>query len=156
MHTPFQKFKLPHSAWLEALTAGLCCIALGGAVMPTAARAADSAQSQVAGWVVSAKSTDPAFAVSAERGRVFYSKLSSHNPDMNSCAACHTANPAVTGKHVVTGKPIAPMSPLANAERFADAAKTEKWFKRNCNDVLGRACTFAEKADFVSFIQGVK
>ena len=27
-----------------------------------------------------------------------------------------------------------------DGERFADAAKTEKWFRRNCNDVVGREC----------------
>ena len=38
-------------------------------------------------------------------------------------------------------RPIAPLAPAFNAERFTDAAKTEKWFRRNCNDVVGRECT---------------
>jgi hypothetical protein len=28
----------------------------------------------------------------------------------------------------------------------------EKWFKRNCNDVLARACTPAEKADVLAYL----
>ena len=51
-----------------------------------------------------------------------------------------------------TGKAIAPLAPAANAERFADAGKVEKWFRRNCNDVLGRACTPSEKADVLAYL----
>lgn len=40
----------------------------------------------------------------------------------------------------------------ANAERFTNEAKVEKWFRRNCNDVLGRACTFSEKADVLAYL----
>ncbi|MGE3163031.1 MAG: DUF1924 domain-containing protein, partial [Burkholderiales bacterium] len=43
-------------------------------------------------------------------------------------------------------------SPAANPERFTAEAKTEKWFRRNCNDVLGRACTAAEKADVLAYL----
>jgi hypothetical protein len=35
-------------------------------------------------------------------------------------------------------------------------AKVEKWFKRNCKDVLDRECTVQEKADFVAFLISVK
>jgi mono/diheme cytochrome c family protein len=73
-----------------------------------------------------------------------------------SCASCHTTNPAAPGKHVVTGKPIAPLAPAANAERFRDPARVEKWFKRNCNDTLGRACTSAEKADVLAYLMTLK
>ena len=64
-----------------------------------------------------------------------------------SCASCHTERPTVAGRHASTGKTIAPLAPAVNPARFTDAAKTEKWFRRNCNDVLGRECTAAEKAD---------
>jgi hypothetical protein len=53
---------------------------------------------------------------------------------------------------VKTGKAIAPLAPAANAERFTDAGKAEKWFRRNCNDVLGRACTASEKADVLAYL----
>ncbi len=114
--------------------------------------AADTAPTQVANWTASAKASDPAFTASAERGRAFYLRQSDTNAEMASCAACHTANPGTNGRHTVTGKSIAAMAIQANPERFTDAAKTEKWFKRNCNDVLGRVCTPAEKADFTTFM----
>lgn len=69
-----------------------------------------------------------------------------------SCSTCHTASPTVQGKHASTGKAIAPMAPAFNAERFTDTAKTEKWFRRNCNDVMGRECTAAEKADVLAWL----
>jgi hypothetical protein len=28
----------------------------------------------------------------------------------------------------------------------------EKWFKRNCNDVVGRACTAQEKGDVLAYV----
>ena len=34
--------------------------------------------------------------------------------------------------------------------RYADAAKVEKWFKRNCNEVLGRECSALEKGDWLA------
>jgi hypothetical protein len=48
------------------------------------------------------------------------------------------------------------MAPVANAERFTDAAKVEKWFKRNCSDVRKRACTANEKGDFIAYLLSVK
>jgi hypothetical protein len=69
-----------------------------------------------------------------------------------SCASCHTADPRRAGRHVVTGKPIRPLAPAANTERFTSRAKAEKWFKRNCNDTLGRECTAAEKADMLAYL----
>lgn len=69
-----------------------------------------------------------------------------------SCATCHTANPLQPGRHAVTGKPIQPLAPAANPARLRDPAKVGKWFKRNCNDTLGRECTAAEKADVVAYL----
>ena len=48
------------------------------------------------------------------------------------------------------------MAPAFNAERFTDAAKVEKWFRRNCNDVVGRECTAAEKADVLAWLSTLK
>jgi len=73
-----------------------------------------------------------------------------------SCASCHGTSPMQVGRHASTGKPIAAMAPAVNAERFADSTKTEKWFRRNCNDVLGRECTAAEKADILSWLITLK
>ena len=73
-----------------------------------------------------------------------------------SCSTCHTSDPGTMGRHVVTGKPIAPLAPTANPERFRDAARAEKWFRRNCNDTLNRACTAAEKADVLAYLLSIQ
>ena len=69
-----------------------------------------------------------------------------------SCSSCHTDNPSASGKHAKTGKAIAPLAPSANAERFTNPKKVDKWFKRNCNDVLGRVCTAQEKGDVLNYL----
>ncbi len=89
----------------------------------------------------------------AARGQEFFT--SKHGHDW-SCSTCHTAHPTVDGKHASTGKVIAPMAPALHAERFTDAAKTEKWFRRNCNDVVGRECTPGEKADVLAWLLSLK
>lgn len=73
-----------------------------------------------------------------------------------SCASCHTAAPTVQGKHASTGKVIAALAPGFNPERFTDTAKTDKWFRRNCNDVMGRECTAGEKADVLAWLLTLK
>lgn len=92
-------------------------------------------------------------AASAARGQEFFT--SKHSKDW-SCASCHTTAPTGEGKHAATGKRIAPLAPAANAERFTDNAKSEKWFRRNCNDVVGRECTPGEKADLLAWLLSVK
>jgi hypothetical protein len=89
---------------------------------------------------------------SAVRGQAFYNAKVG---DL-SCASCHTDSPKAAGKHATTGKDILPLAPSANAERFSDPAKVEKWFKRNCNEVLKRACSTQEKGDFMSYLLSVK
>jgi cytochrome c553 len=90
---------------------------------------------------------------SAERGRQFFQ--SKHGAEW-SCSTCHTDNPTVTGRHARTSKDIAPLAPSANAERFSDAAKVEKWFRRNCNDVVGRLCSAQEKGDVLTYLMSLK
>ena len=90
---------------------------------------------------------------SAQRGEAFFKNT--HGREW-SCAACHTQNPTATGQHAKTNKPIAPLAPAANAERFARSDKVEKWFKRNCNDVLGRACTSLEKGDVLTYLVSLR
>jgi hypothetical protein len=70
-----------------------------------------------------------------------------------SCAACHGTDLTRTGRHAVTGKPIEPMAVSVNPKRMTDPAEVEKWFGRNCRQVLGRECSPQEKGDFVRFIQ---
>lgn len=87
------------------------------------------------------------------RGQDFFTQKHGHEW---ACASCHTATPTGEGRHASTGKAIRPMAPAANPERFADAAKSEKWFRRNCNDVVGRECTPAEKADVLAWLLTLK
>jgi len=118
-----------------------------------------SASAQTPGEVLAAikteaKNSTPAFqGFSAERGASFF-RLT-HGNEL-SCSACHTENPAVSGKHAKTGKIIKALAPAANPERFTDSAKVEKWFKRNCNDVLDRVCTPQEKGDVITYLLTIK
>ena len=73
-----------------------------------------------------------------------------------SCASCHTEKPTQAGRHAKTDKPITALAPAANAERFTDAAKVDKWFRRNCNDTLNRVCTAQEKADVMAWLLSLK
>ena len=90
---------------------------------------------------------------SPARGEQFFN--AKHGKEW-SCASCHESPPNHDTKHIVTGKVIKPLSPNTNPERFVDQAKVEKWFKRNCNDVLGRECASQEKADVLSWLMTVK
>jgi hypothetical protein len=90
---------------------------------------------------------------SSARGEQFFNVK--HGKEW-SCASCHENPPNHDTKHIVTGKLIKPLSPNSNPERFSDQAKVEKWFKRNCNDVLGRECAAQEKADMISWLLTVK
>ncbi|MEY4155969.1 MAG: hypothetical protein RJB64_690 [Pseudomonadota bacterium] len=121
--------------------AALCLVLAGTANIP--ARAMTPAE-QLAAY--SAQAVTPS---QATRGQQLFT--TKHGKDW-SCATCHTASPTVAGKHASTGKAIAPMAPAFNPERFTDTAKTEKWFRRNCNDVMGRECTAAEKADVLAWL----
>lgn len=108
------------------------------------------------GYTAEAKRLAPAFQPSAERGRAFFHQRFGVTEKMPACVSCHTENPLVVGRHVVTGKDIRPLAPAANGERLADGAKVEKWFGRNCKEVVGRSCSAAEKADFVQFLVEVR
>ena len=100
-----------------------------------------------------AKQEDAAFKdFSIAAGQQFYSTKGAEL----SCASCHTDSPKLEGKHVKTNKVIAPMAPSVNPKRFSDAANVEKWFKRNCNDVLHRVCSAQEKGDFMSYVLSAK
>lgn len=90
---------------------------------------------------------------SAANGETFFKSM--HGSDW-SCATCHTSNPLNSGKHASTSKVIEPLSPNANAKRFTDSAKVEKWFKRNCKDVLSRECTAVEKGDVIAYLMALK
>jgi hypothetical protein len=110
----------------------------------------------IASYSAEATRAQPGFTADAARGSAFASRNWGVSEKLSSCTACHTGNLRNPGQHAVTGKTIAPLSPAANPERFTDPAKVEKWFKRNCKEVVGRACTAAEKADFIAFANGAR
>lgn len=88
----------------------------------------------------------------ATRGEQFFN--SKHGNDW-SCASCHGMPPSQAGKHASTGKVIEPLAPAFNAKRLTDEAKVDKWFRRNCKDVLARECTAIEKADVLAYLVGI-
>ncbi len=105
-------------------------------------------------YQAAAKTADASFqGFSATRGEQFFK--TTHGNDW-SCASCHTSNPTTVGKHASTGKAIDPLAPSANPERFTSTRKVDKWFKRNCNDVLSRECTALEKGDILTFLMAIK
>lgn len=127
------------------------CLAAGNAFAATPAEI-------LQGYTAEAKQENAAFKeFSAARGDQLYHAERTHSSGKKiSCASCHTADPKNAGKHEKTGKAIDPLAPVANAKRFTDPAKVEKWFKRNCSDVLERTCTAQEKGDFMAYLISVK
>ncbi|WP_374403333.1 DUF1924 domain-containing protein [Niveibacterium sp.] len=93
------------------------------------------------------------FTASAQRGRTLFTARHGVSADFPACTQCHGNDLAAAGKHAITGKQIEPMAVRANPQRFTDAAKTEKWFRRNCREVVGRDCSAAEKADVIAFLR---
>ena len=126
-------------------------IVLAFALVP--ATAGESPKSLLDFYASEAKASDPGFSgFSAERGEhLFRTNFSTGKPDTPSCTTCHTTNARNIGQ-TRAGKDIEPMAASANPKRYSDQAKTEKWFGRNCNNVLGRECTATEKGDFITFM----
>jgi len=126
---------------------------LSGILLLAATAQAQTPQQTLDGFKQSAAETTGFQGFSAARGEQFFK--STHGNDW-SCSTCHTQNPAAQGKHAKTSKIIQPLAPAANADRFTDQAKVDKWFKRNCNDVLNRACTPLEKGDVLTYLMTLK
>jgi uncharacterized protein DUF1924 len=118
-----------------------------------AAAAGESAKPVLDFYANEAKTSDPGFSgFSAERGEhLFRTNFSTGKPDTPSCTTCHTTDARKAGQ-TRAGKDIEPMAASANPKRYSDQAKTEKWFGRNCNNVLGRDCSAVEKGDFITFM----
>lgn len=88
-----------------------------------------------------------------EKGKAFFT--TNHGKEW-SCSSCHGNPPTTQGKHASTNKPIDPLAPSINPDAFTDQAKSDKWFRRNCNDVLGRECQAQEKADVLAYLISLK
>lgn len=121
-----------------------------------AAAAMSPAQVAVLDRYVAAAKAEPGYAgPSAERGRaLFFASHAGGKADTPACTSCHSSNLAGPGQ-TRAGKTIEPMAASVAPSRYTDAATVEKWFKRNCGDVLGRECTPAEKADALVFLLGL-
>ena len=132
--------------WCKALA---CAAAvLGGLALLCTPAMAATPQSELARWQQAAGQSGD-----ADKGRVFFAQR--HGGEW-SCASCHGAPPDKDSQHASTGKKIAPLAPAFNPQRFTDSAKVDKWFKRNCKDVLSRECTALEKVDVLAYLMGVK
>ena len=123
----------------------LACAAFLG----TQALAADTSPAQqLSQW--SAAAGKPG---SAAQGQAFFN---SKQGGQWSCASCHGTPPTADGKHASTGKAIKPLAPAFNPQVFTDSARVDKWFRRNCKDVLSRECSAAEKADVMAYLLSLK
>jgi Domain of unknown function (DUF1924) len=122
----------------------LLCALAGSLYMATLPALARGPQEMLAAYV-----SESGQAADAERGKAFFN---ARHGQALTCTACHGDNPALPGKHASTGKVIAPLAPGANGERFTDVARSEKWFRRNCKEVVGRECSPSEKADVLAWL----
>lgn len=129
------------------LSRTLSCLCAAGLAAAGAVQAATPAE-LAAGYAAEAGRPG-----AAARGEQFFNAR--HGREW-SCASCHGAPPTQAGKHAATGKAIGPLAPAFNPERFTDAAKAEKWFRRNCKDVAARECTAGEKADILAWLMALK
>ena len=107
-------------------------------------------------YAAEASAQQAGFTPAGKHGEALFRQRFSNNAKMPACTSCHTDSPLNAGQHAITGKSVKPLAVSANAERFSDSAKVEKWFGRNCKEVVGRACTPAEKADFVTYMSEVR
>ena len=125
----------------------LCALLIAGLCLAGTAEAATPNE------LLADYSKNAAASANPGRGQQFFV---SHHGQEWACGSCHGAVPTDTGKHAATGKQIKPLAPAFNAERFTNPAKVEKWFRRNCNDVVGRECSAAEKADVIAWLLTLK
>lgn len=92
---------------------------------------------------------------SAERGKGFWQKPGAAEDGRTlSCSTCHGSDAELrkSGKHYKSGKVIEPMAPSVNKERYTDMEKLEKWFNRNCKQVVKRECSAQEKGDVLRYL----
>lgn len=138
--------------FVAALALGAGVVLLVWKVMPIGEAEAAAPRSELASeYLAEARGADAAFAPDAARGKALYFSEHPKNGEQVSCATCHTPDARSQGRSPA-GKRIEPLAPSVNPERFADRAKADKWFDRNCKQVLGRLCTPAEKADFLAYL----
>ena len=129
-----------------------CLLTLLAIPLTTVAAPRDDILNQ---YAAAAKAASPAFSgFSAKRGETLHlSKFTSGTPDTPSCTTCHGDSPRSAGR-TPAGKNIDPVAVSVSPARYTDPAKVEKWFRRNCTEVLGRECTPLEKGDWLTYVIG--
>ena len=112
-------------------------------------------EDQLQQYAAAARAANPAFAgFSADRGKAFHAQsFTGGKPDTPSCTSCHGKDPRAAGR-TAAGKAIEAVAVSATPSRYTDPAKVEKWFRRNCNEVLGRECNAQEKGDWLTYMVG--
>lgn len=138
-------YHLNRPGHLAAIVTTTLCLLLGNASVSAAPALLDEYSSE-------ARQSRADFQADTGRGQQLFTRTHSHSPELPSCSHCHGSDPRQPGKHALTGKRIEPMAVSANPARFSDRRKADKWFGRNCREVLGRECTDAEKADVVRYL----
>lgn len=89
---------------------------------------------------------------SAARGQSLHTQsFAGGKPDTPACTSCHGKDTRGAGR-TPAGKAIDAVAVSVTPTRYTDPAKVEKWFKRNCTEVLGRECTPQEKGDWLTYV----
>ena len=134
---------------MKPVATALCLSAL---IIPLAS-AATPRDDLLASYAAAAKAAAPSFSgFSAARGeKLQVGKFTGGKPETPSCTTCHGDNPRSAGR-TPAGKAIEALAVSVTPTRYTDPAKVEKWFKRNCTEVLGRECTPLEKGDWLSYM----
>lgn len=141
---------------VAVVVAGIVAAAVTGAVqslLPVSeAEAAETTRSLRDEYAAQARAQDGTFVdFDAARGRALYFREVTRDGKTSACSSCHGPDPSLGGRSPA-GKKIEALDPEANPSRFTDRRFTEKWFDRNCKQVLGRTCTPLEKGDFLTFV----
>lgn len=132
-----------------ALRAATLALGLAASALVLPAHAADTTPAQQLARFAAEAGAPGA----AERGRQLFT---TRQGGTWSCASCHGEVPLAAGRHASTGKAIDPLAPAANPRAFTDSARVDKWFRRNCKDVLERECSAAEKADVLAYLTALR
>ncbi len=134
-------------------TTALATVAMAVAMIAAGTASAGPREDLLARSAATAKTATPAMAgFSAARGKPLDTQaFTGGKPDTPSCTACHGKDPRGAGR-TPAGKVIEAVAVSVTPTRYNDAAKVEKWFKRNCNEVLGRECSAQEKGDWLTFM----
>ena len=142
------------TVWALVAHVALAVVIYAGRPLWTKAQA--SLRAMIPGAAVGLCLLLPAVSVAAAdsaAGQALFFAQHTANPAAPSCTSCHTTNLRQPGQHVKTGRSIEPMAPSVNPRRFTDPGKVAERLERDCNNVIGRACTTAEADNLMAFLR---